>query len=110
MSRPNLAVAGFADTVERYYHGPAGTFAQVPPMGMRTAGQPGETSPAFTKPFESRKLDGTPLFKNQVRRVNDTADPNTMIRNYLEAQPIRTPSSCWPDRRPISLRRLSFAG
>ena len=51
MSRPNLAVAGFADMVERYYRGPAGTFAQVPPMGMRTVGQPGETSAAFTAPF-----------------------------------------------------------
>jgi hypothetical protein len=85
MSRPNLAVAGFADMVERYYRGPAGNFSQVPPMGMRTAGQPGPTSPAFTKPFEATKLDGTPLFKNQVRRVNDTGDPDTLIRNYLEA-------------------------
>jgi hypothetical protein len=85
ISRPNLAAAGFADMVERYYHGPAGNFSQVPPMGMRTAGQRGPTSPAFTKPFEAMKLDGTPLFKNEVRRVNDTGDPCTLIRNYLEA-------------------------
>lgn len=86
MSRPNLAVAGFADAVERFYHGPAGNFSQVPPIGMRTEGSPGETSPAFTAPFEKKKDDGTPVYKNQVRSVIDTGDPVTLIRNYLEAQ------------------------
>jgi hypothetical protein len=85
MTRPNLAVAGFADMVERFYRGPAAVFAQVPPIGMRTVGQPGETSPAFTKPFDEKKPDGSPLYRNQVKRVLDTGDPNTMIRNYLEA-------------------------
>jgi len=86
MSRPNLAVAGFADMVERYYRGPAAVFAQVPPMGMRTTGQPGETSAAFTAPFEAHKLDGTPVYVNNVKRVRDTGDPDTLFRNYLEAQ------------------------
>jgi hypothetical protein len=86
MSRPNLAVAGFADMVERFYRGPAGNFAQVPPMGMRTVGKPGETSPAFTEPFLMKKADGKPLFENRVKRLLDTGDPETLIRNYLEAQ------------------------
>jgi hypothetical protein len=86
MSRPNLAVAGFADMVERFYRGPAGNFAQVPPMGMRTSGPPGTTSPAFTEPFAMKKEDGTPRFVNHVKRVLDTGDPNTLFRNYLEAQ------------------------
>src|ERR1700728_4678630 len=78
MSRPNLAVAGFTDMVERYYRGPAGNFAQVPPMGMRTTGKPGETSPAFTEPFVLKKPDGKPLFENRVKRVLDTGDPHTL--------------------------------
>jgi hypothetical protein len=86
MSRPNLAVAGFADMVERYYRGPAGNFNQVPPMGMRTSGQPGATSPAFTEPFTQKKADGTALVVNHVKLVRDTGDPNTLFRNYLEAQ------------------------
>jgi purine nucleosidase len=86
MSRPNLAVAGFADAVQRFYHGPAGTFSQLPPIGMPTAGSPGETLPAFTAPFEKRKADGTPAYKNEVKRVLETGDPNTLFRNYLEAQ------------------------
>jgi inosine-uridine nucleoside N-ribohydrolase len=86
VSRPNLAVAGFADAVERFYRGPAGNFAQVPPIGMITTGHPGETSPAFAAPFQKRKPDGTPLYRNEVKSVIDTADPNTLFRNYLEAQ------------------------
>lgn len=86
MSRPNLAVAGFTDMVERYYRGPAGNFAQVPPMGMRTEGNPGATSPAVTEPFSLKKPDGTPQFVNHVKRVLDTGDPDTLFRNYLEAQ------------------------
>jgi inosine-uridine nucleoside N-ribohydrolase len=86
MSRPNLAVAGFADAVQRFYHGPAGTFSQLPPIGMTTAGSAGETSPAFVVPFEKKKPDGTPVYKNEVKRVLETGDPNTLFRNYLEAQ------------------------
>jgi inosine-uridine nucleoside N-ribohydrolase len=86
MSRPNLAVAGFADAVVRFYHGPAANFAQVPPIGMRTEGSPGETSPAFVVPFQKKKPDGTPVYKNDVKSVIETGDPVTLIRNYLQAQ------------------------
>jgi inosine-uridine nucleoside N-ribohydrolase len=86
MSRPNLAVAGFVDTVQRFYHGPAANFAQLPPIGMRTEGSPGETSPAFVEPYRKKKVDGTPVYKNDVKSVIDTGDPCTLIRNYLEAQ------------------------
>jgi hypothetical protein len=86
MSRPNLAIAGFADAVERYYRGPAGNFAQVPPIGMNTLGSPGETSPAYVLPFQKKKPDGTAVYKNEVNTVIDTGDPNTLFRNYLQAQ------------------------
>jgi hypothetical protein len=86
VSRPNLAVAGFIDAVERFYRGPAGNFSQVPPVGMPTVGSPGETSPAFTQPFQKKKPDGTRIYTNQVKRVLETGDPSTMIRNYLDAQ------------------------
>ena len=86
MSRPNLAVAGFTDAVERFYKGPAGNFSQVPPIGMRTEGPEGETSPAFTVPFQKKNADGTPVYVNQVKRVIETGDPSTLIRNYLAAQ------------------------
>ena len=86
LSRSNLAVAGFTDAVERFYHGPAGNFSQLPPVGMNTMGAAGDTSPAFVIPFQKKNADGLPVYINQVRTVIDTADPNTLIRNYLEAQ------------------------
>ena len=85
LSRPNLAIAGFADAVERFYKGPAGNFAQVPPIGMRTEGSPGELA-AFTVPFQKKNAQGSPVYTNQVKSVIETGDPNTLIRNYLEAQ------------------------
>ncbi len=86
MSRPNLAVAGFVDSIERFYHGPAGNFAQLPPIGMRTVGSAGETPRAYTAPFQRKKPDGAPVYRNAVRSINDTGDPNTLLRNYLDAQ------------------------
>jgi inosine-uridine nucleoside N-ribohydrolase len=86
MSRPNLAVAGYADAVERFYRGPAGNFAQVPPIGMRTSGSAGETPAAFTAPFARKKADGTAVYINKVPTVIETGDPNTLFRNYLASQ------------------------
>ena len=85
-SRPNLAAVGFVDAVERFYHGPGRNFAQVVPIGMITTGQAGETPKAFVAPFERKKPDGTPVYTNEVKSVIDTGDPNTLIRNYLQAQ------------------------
>ncbi len=33
-----------------------------------------------------KKADGTPRFVNRVKLVRDTGDPDTLFRNYLEAQ------------------------
>jgi hypothetical protein len=86
MSRPNLAVAGYLDALERFYRGPAAVFAQVPPIGMPTKGEAGETSKAFTAPFEVKDADGKPVYHNQVKRALETGDPLTLFRNYLQAQ------------------------
>ena len=88
VSRPNLAVARLVDVVDHFYHGggsgPGG--GKGAPIGMATAGKPGETSPAFVAPMEKKKLDGTPVYKTEVKSVIETADPATLFRNYLEAQ------------------------
>jgi purine nucleosidase len=86
LSRPNLAVAGYLDVIERYYRGPAGNFSQVPPIGMCTEGPPGETSAGFVEPLKKKKADGTPVYQNEVQGVNQTGDPTLLIRNYLQAQ------------------------
>jgi len=84
--RPDLKTVGYVDMVERFYHGPGRNFAQVTPIGMRTEGKPGETPQAFITPFDKKKEDGTVAYTNQVKSVIDTGDPNTLYRNYLEAQ------------------------
>ncbi len=61
-------------------------FAQLMAVGMATTGEKGETPKAFVAPFERKKADGTPVYKNEIKRVIETGDPNTLIRNYLEAQ------------------------
>lgn len=86
VSRPNLAVANFAAAVQRYYRGGARSFAPMPPVGMATAGKPGETSPAFTAPFLRKGPDGEPVYRSEVQTLIQTADPVTLIRNYLQAQ------------------------
>ncbi len=83
LSRPNLAVAGFIDAVQRYYRA-GGNFGA--PVGMRTAGDAGDTPGAFAAPFEKKNPDGTPALVNRLRSVIDTGDPATIIRNYLQAQ------------------------
>jgi hypothetical protein len=85
-SRPDLATVGFIDAVQRYYHGPVRSFFQSTPVAMRTEGTAGTTPRAFVAPFDRKKADGTALYANQVKTVIDTADPNTIYRNYLEAQ------------------------
>ena len=85
-SRPDLATVGYVDLVERFYHGPAAVFAQLPAVGMPTTGSKGETPKAFPAVFSRKKPDGTPVYQNEVKSIIETGDPNTLIRNYLEAQ------------------------
>ena len=87
LSRPNLAVAGYLDVVEHFYRGGGGPGGgKGAPLGMATAGKPGETSPAFLLPLQKKKVDGTPVYKTELKTVIDTADPVTLMRNYLQAQ------------------------
>lgn len=85
-SRPDLATVGYVELVERFYHGPAAVFSQLAAIGMPTTGAKGETPKAFAAVFDRKKPDGTPVYKNEVKSIIETGDPNTLIRNYLEAQ------------------------
>jgi len=86
MSRASLPAAAYLDVVERFYHGPAGNFAQLPAIGMPDRGAPLATPAAYVTPLKRVKPDGSPAYKIQVTRTVDTADPCTLLRNYLEAQ------------------------
>ena len=86
MSRSILPAAAYLDVVERFFHGPAGNFSQLPAIGMPDRGAPLATPAAYVTPLKRTKADGSPAYKVQVTRMVDTADPCTLFRNYLEAQ------------------------
>jgi inosine-uridine nucleoside N-ribohydrolase len=86
MSRPSIPVAAYLDVAERFFHGPAGNFSQLPAIGMPDRGKPLVTPAAYVAPLKRTKEDGSPAYEVQVTRVVDTADPGTLLRNYLEAQ------------------------
>src|SRR6185437_16054377 len=86
MSRPSLPAAAYLDVVERFFHGPAGNFSQLPAIGMPDRGAPLVTPAAYVTPLQRMKADGSPAYKVQVTRMVDTADPCALLRNYLEAQ------------------------
>lgn len=86
MSRADLKSAGYLDLVNRFYHGPAAVFNQLQPIGMPADARPTPAPEPFVKTFDRKKADGTPAYVNQVKTVIETADPNTLYRNYLEAQ------------------------
>lgn len=86
ISRPDLKTTGYIDMVNRFYHGPSAVFNQLQPIAMPTVGKPGETPEPFVSVFDKKKADGSPAYRNQVKRVIETGDPNTLYRNYLEAQ------------------------
>lgn len=67
----NLNAAAYCDAVVQFYTG------RTLPIGMVT-GKPVDDLPLFTAPL--------PNHRHSVRKLNDTADPEALIRNALTAQ------------------------
>lgn len=86
MSGASIPAAAYLDIVERFYHGPAGNFAQLAAIGVPERGRPLVTPAAYVEPLKRVKPDGSPAYRVEVTRMVDTADPRTLLRNYLEAQ------------------------
>ena len=81
---------------------PPANFSQLMAVGMSTTGAKGETPQAFVAPFRAEEGGRHTGLQNEVKRVIETGDPNTLIRNYLKHSTTRTPSSFWTGRQPIS--------
>lgn len=84
VTRPSLVAAQLADVIAEYY-------ATLPAnWGYATIGMP-EGGPASPDPqlaalLARKKPDGAPLYPTRVRRVVDTADSATLMRNLLLAE------------------------
>ncbi|HWE48367.1 MAG TPA: hypothetical protein VG273_01170 [Bryobacteraceae bacterium] len=81
-----VQLAAYLDVVERFFHGPAANFSQLPAIGVPERGKPLVTPAAYVEPLKRVKADGSPAYNVEITRIVDTADPCTLFRNYLEAQ------------------------
>ncbi len=90
VSASNLQAAAYCEVVSRFYAGPAGGTpggaAGSLPVGLSVAGKLKEDSPLFTAPLGRRDAEGRPVYRHSIHKVNDTADPPSLIRNALTAQ------------------------
>jgi hypothetical protein len=88
VSRPDFAAAQFCDIVKRFYT-PSGGFGASFPVGL-AAGNAKPLS-AYAALLAETGADGAPLFKPEIAKFDETADPATVLRNALTAsQPHNT--------------------
>ena len=84
ISRTNVKAAAFCDAVGRFYA--AGGFMRTLPVGMSIAGKITDETPMLTVPLGRKGADGQPVYKHDVRDINDTADVAAVVRNAYSAQ------------------------
>jgi len=79
-SKPCLSSAAFCDLLVRFFTGDPGPFGVPAAIGMATSGTDTKETPLLAAPLAK------PNYARGVRKLNDTADPQTVIRNALTAQ------------------------
>jgi hypothetical protein len=89
----NLKSAAFADVLARFYAGPPpakgaprGFQRPLPPIGMAESGTLSGDAAVLDAVLEKKSADGTPAYPHGIGKLNDTADPATLIRNALTAE------------------------
>jgi hypothetical protein len=80
VNRPDFAAAQFCDITKHYYT--PGAFGGLPIGSVDGKQQP---DPVYAKLLAETGDNAAPLFKPNVTRVLDTADPATVLRNALTA-------------------------
>lgn len=90
VSRPALQAARFCDAVGRFYAGTVsgaiGASGRTLPVGLSAAGTLQGDLPLFTVPLARRDEGGKPVYSSDIRTLEDTAEPASVIRNALTAQ------------------------
>jgi hypothetical protein len=89
VTRPSLAAAQLADVIAEYYATLPANWGYAT-IGMPEDGMP-ESGPAaadrqLAALLARKNLDGAPLYPTRVRRVVDTAEGATLLRNLLLAE------------------------
>ncbi|MGH9627008.1 MAG: nucleoside hydrolase [Bryobacteraceae bacterium] len=90
LTRSNLSAAAFCEAVGRFYVSAAwgrfAAFARTLPIGLSTVGPMPGDQPMFTSPLAKLDAEGAPVYKHDIREINDTAEVTALIRNALTAQ------------------------
>jgi inosine-uridine nucleoside N-ribohydrolase len=90
VSNANLQAAAFCDAMGRFYSGAAqtvpGRSQYYAPVGLPENGPRLPDSAMLAKPLALKSPDGKPVFANDVRDINDTADVPIALRNALLTQ------------------------
>jgi ABC-type transporter Mla MlaB component len=85
VSRPSLTAARLADVIAEFYPTlPLG--AGYLTVGMLDGPVPRDDAPALARMLATKTPEGAAVYESRVRRLIDTADNATLIRNMLLAQ------------------------
>ncbi len=90
ISKPNLKAAAFCDVMGNFYTSAVNpqfrAFFRGLPIGLADGGKLPEDTPMLTDVLAKKNSDGTPVFPNGIKELNDTADVNALLRNAFTAQ------------------------
>jgi hypothetical protein len=84
-TKPSLNSAIFGDVLVRFYTGEPGPFAGPAPIGL-AMGKASSDTPLMSAVLGKMTPEGKPAFGRAIQQMNDTADPQALIRNALSAQ------------------------
>jgi purine nucleosidase len=84
VSRNDLAAAGFAEAVGKFYA--AGGFSRAMAVGMITEGKPQPATPMVVNTLARKNAEGKPVYTHSIEHVNDTAEVGALLRNAFTAQ------------------------
>jgi hypothetical protein len=79
-TKSSLKSAVFADILVRFYTGEPNAFFGVTPIGLSLSGAMAADTPLLDA------VTGKSAFPRSIEKMNDTADPQALIRNALSAQ------------------------
>jgi len=79
-TKNSLQAATFADILVRFYTGEPGPFASVIPIGLCLTGKMAAGNPMLDAVVSDTK------YPRSITKMNETADPQAVIRNALSAQ------------------------
>jgi len=90
VSKPSLRAAGCAEIFGRFYAGAvSGAFGAIGrnlPTGLADGPDTGGDTPLMKAVLDKKTPEGKPAYEHGLKTLNDTAEPEPLLRNALTAQ------------------------